>query len=208
MFFRARNLAVCAALCAAIIPSGCSQTTPPQAETKDPAPAAAPSPAAAPALKLAPRRDADDTARFMAGLPGKPESPYLELESHPEWKDHAKRLDTAWARAEKVLLSGLDDFQKQELNDPAIQNAPVFYPFSGPDTLLVTYAFPHSPTYVLVGLEPPGTLPTPACRSIKQISATRKMTEYLGDACGKRSHLFSGEASSSPSRWTASFGVR
>lgn len=179
MFFRARNLAVCAVLCAAIIPSGCSQTTPSQAEAKDPAPAAAPAPAPAPALKLPPRRDADDTARFMAGLPGKPESPYLELESHAEWKDHAKRLDTAWARADKVLLSGLDDFQKQELNDPAIQNAPVFYPFSGPDTLLVTYAFPHSPTYVLVGLEPPGTLPTPA--QIDKQLATRKMTDYLGD---------------------------
>ena len=55
----------------------------------------------------------------------------------------------------------------------------MFYPFSGPDTLLVTYAFPHSPTYVLVGLEPPGTLPTPA-QIDKQI-ATRKMTDYLGD---------------------------
>ncbi len=180
MFFRARNLAVCAVLCAAIVPFGCSQTTPPQAEAKDPTPVTAPAaPAVAPTLKLAPRRDADDTARFMAGLPGKPESPYLELESHAEWTDHAKRLDTAWARADKVLLSGLDDFQKQELSDPAIQNAPVFYPFSGPDTLLVTYAFPHSPTYVLVGLEPPGTLPTPA-QIDKQI-ATRKMTEYLGD---------------------------
>ena len=180
MFFRARNLAVCAVLCAAIVPSGCSQTTPPQAETKDPAPAAAAAPAVtAAALRLPPRREADDTARFMAGLPGKPESPYLELESHGEWKDHAKRLDAAWVRAEKVLLGGLDDFQKQELNDPAIQNAPVFYPFSGPDTLLVTYAFPHSPTYVLVGLEPPGTLPTPA--SIDKQLEKRKMTEYLGD---------------------------
>src|SRR5271170_1240440 len=114
MFFRARNLAVCAVLCAAIIPSGCSQPTSVQAELKE-TPAAAPTApaaaAAAAAPKLAPRRDADDTARFMAGLPGKPESPYLELEASPEWKDHAKRLDAAWTRANKVLLSGLDEFQ-------------------------------------------------------------------------------------------------
>ncbi len=182
MFFRARNLAVCAVLCAALVPIGCSQPAP-QVEVKE-APAAAPVAAtpvanAAPAAKLPPRRDADDTARFMAGLPGKPESPYLELESRPEWKDHAKRLDAAWERANRVLLSGLDEFQKQELNDPAIQNAPTFYPFSGPDTLLVTYAFPHSPVYVLVGLEPPGTLPTPALID-KQIEK-RKMADYFVD---------------------------
>jgi hypothetical protein len=177
MFFRARNLAVYAVLCAAIIPTGCSQPTSVQAELKE-TPAAAPAPVAA-APKLAPRRDADDTARFMAGLPGKPESPYLELEASPEWKDHAKRLDVAWARANKVLLSGLDEFQKQELSDPVIQNAPVFYPFSGPDALLVTYAFPHSPVYVLVGLEPPGTLPTEA--QIEKQIEKKKMTEYLGE---------------------------
>lgn len=185
MFFRARNIAVCAVLCAALIPSGCSQPTPPaQAEAKE-APAAAPAnptPAPAPAAptpKLPPRRDADDTARFLAGLPGKPDSPYLELEKKPEWKYHAKLLDSAWERADKVLLSGLDDFQKQELNDPIIQNAPTFYPFSGPDTLLVTYAFPHSPTYVLVGLEPPGTLP--AAEDIDKQFEKRKMSEYFGD---------------------------
>jgi hypothetical protein len=180
MFFRARNLAVCAVLCAALVPIGCSQPAPQAevAEVKE-APAAAPVAVAAPAAKLPPRRDADDTARFMAGLPGKPESPYLELESRPEWKDHAKRLDAAWERANRVLLSGLDEFQRQELNDPAIQNAATFYPFSGPDTLLVTYAFPHSPVYVLVGLEPPGTLPTPALID-KQIEK-RKMADYFVD---------------------------
>ena len=84
MFFRARNLAVCAVLCAAIVPSGCSQTPPclrpkPKLHQRRRCSRSLP---AAPALKLVPRRDADDTARFMAGLPGKPESPYLELESH------------------------------------------------------------------------------------------------------------------------------
>ena len=76
MFFRARNLAVCAVLCAALVPSGCSQSAPQtaDADTKGTPAAAAPI-AIVVAPKLPPRRDADDTARFMAGLPGKPESP-------------------------------------------------------------------------------------------------------------------------------------
>ena len=50
-------------------------------------------------------------------------------------------------------------FQKLDLG--AIAGAQVFYPFSGPDALMVTKFFPQSPAYVMVGLEPVGTLPTP-----------------------------------------------
>ncbi len=97
-------------------------------------------------------------------------------------------MDQAWERANKVLLSGLTEFHKTELTDPKIDEAAVFYPFSGPDTLFVTYAFPKSPTYVLVGLEPPGTLPTLA-HIQKQIdgkkqggdSKNNSMADYLAD---------------------------
>ncbi len=53
-------------------------------------------------------------------------------------------------------------FQNQELSGAPIGSSVVFYPFSGPDALFVRVLFPRSPTYVMVGLEPPGTLPTPA----------------------------------------------
>jgi hypothetical protein len=53
-------------------------------------------------------------------------------------------------------------FQEQDLN--AIPVSQVFYPFSGPDpdTLMATTFFPRSRVYVMVGLEPAGTLPVPA----------------------------------------------
>src|SRR5262249_40515768 len=44
----------------------------------------------------------------------------------------------------------------------------------GPDALTVTSYFPHSPTYVLVGLEPAGTLPT-----LAQIQK-KDLRPYLG----------------------------
>jgi hypothetical protein len=52
-------------------------------------------------------------------------------------------------------------FQKRELSGISIANSTVFYPFSGPDALMITIFFPRSPTYVMVGLEPAGTLPSP-----------------------------------------------
>jgi hypothetical protein len=169
MLFRPRSFAFAAALCVALIPYGCSQS--PTSASSEKAPSTSNGdkkdfiPAtltkAAPASpKLPVRREADDVARFLSGLPGNPDSPFAELENKWEWKSHKKYLDQAWDRANKVLLSGLSEFHKTELTDPKIDDAAVFYPFSGPDTLFVTYAFPKSPTYVLVGLEPPGTLPT------------------------------------------------
>ena len=107
------------------------------------------------------RRDADDTARFLAGMPGKPGSPYGELESAPAWKEHRELMDKAWTSTEGTLIAGLGEFQKSELAGAPLATAPVYYPFGGPDALTPLLCFPRSATYVLVALEPPGTLPTP-----------------------------------------------
>ena len=47
----------------------------------------------------------------------------------------------------------------------------MFYPFSGPDALMVTILFQQSPAYVMVGLEPTGTLPTPKQLAGKDLGA-------------------------------------
>ncbi|HJZ97891.1 MAG TPA: hypothetical protein VKE70_15375 [Candidatus Solibacter sp.] len=104
-------------------------------------------------------READDVARFLAGLPGAPDSPYLELEQSAAWRQHRKALDDAWKRAGAHLLSGLAEFQREELNRQPMERAAVFYPFSGPDAITPLLCFPHSERYVLVALEPAGTLP-------------------------------------------------
>jgi len=106
-------------------------------------------------------REANDVARFLAGMPGTPGSPYAQLEATGAWKEHRRILDAAWRAAEEDLLSGFRKFQVDELNDPALQNAAVLYPFSGPDSLTATLYFPHNPLYVMVALEPAGTLTTP-----------------------------------------------
>jgi len=79
---------------------------------------------------------------------------------------HRRALDRRWHTLAEESLPAMRAFQKQELSGPSIANSTVFYPFSGPDALMVTILFPHSPTYVMVGLEPAGTLP--AARQLEQ----------------------------------------
>ena len=118
-------------------------------------------------------RYADDVGRFLAGLPAKPGSPLADLQKTNAWTQHRRELDRVWERFEGIQLAGMRAFQKQELSQPAMVRRPVFYPFSGPDTLMVTTFFPHNPLYVMVGLEPPGTLP-----AAKQLGRT-DLERYL-----------------------------
>jgi hypothetical protein len=120
------------------------------------------------------QRDADDAARFLAGMPGNAGSPFAELENEAAWKEHRRLMDAAWQKADADIVQGLRDFQKKELGGGLIESAPVFYPFGGPDALAVTLFFPRNPAYVLVSLEPSGTLPTVAKMRKKPLES------YLG----------------------------
>jgi hypothetical protein len=123
--------------------------------------------------EAAPRgRDANDVGRFLAGLPGMPGGPFSDLESQDTWRAHRRELDKAWGDIEATRLPSMRDFQMNELSGPAIEKSLVFYPFSGPDALAPTIFFPRSPTYVLVGLEPPGTLPTRGQLERKDLART------------------------------------
>lgn len=118
-------------------------------------------------------REVDDTARFLAGMPGNPGSQFSALEADAAWKEHRQLTDAAWARADEKLIRGLREFQQSELSDPSFVKNVLFYPFSGPDALTATLCFPQSATYFMVALEPAGTLPTRATLEKK------KMAEYL-----------------------------
>ncbi|MBL8210550.1 MAG: hypothetical protein JNK87_07560 [Bryobacterales bacterium] len=98
----------------------------------------------------------------MAGVPGRADGPLHDLESSQDWRDHAHDFARIWTRFETVRQPRLRDFQKAELNAEAFRTETLFYPFGGPDILTASQLFPHQKTYVLVGLEPPGTVPDAA----------------------------------------------
>ena len=103
---------------------------------------------------------ADDVGRFLSGLPGRSGAPFKSLEGQEAWNVHRRELDLLWGRVESQWIPAMREFQKKELSGAPVENSRLFYPFSGPDVLMATVFFPHSPVYVMVGLEPAGTLPT------------------------------------------------
>jgi hypothetical protein len=147
---RLRQLSFCFAV--ALLVAGCGRSA--QESSDHPKPASL-----ATADVVLASREADDLGRFVAGLTGNSGSPFADLEKTDTWKEHHRLLDEAWRRADTRLVSGLEGFQSQELKGSVTPTLPVFYPFSGPDTLTMTLLFPQSPFYIMVGLEPAGTLP-------------------------------------------------
>ncbi len=122
-----------------------------------------------------PGREADDVGRFLSGLNGNPGSVFAGLEAKECWRAHRGELDAVWKKVESRWLPAMRRFQGAELSGAPLDNAALFYPFSGPDILMAAVFFPHSPVYVMVGLEPAGTLPTP-----KQI-AREDLSRYLAE---------------------------
>ena len=145
--------------------AGCSGSTTDQqtATTKAPADTAAsvaPRPAAVPTPPPAPdTASVQSVAAYLAGLPPRDGSPLAALAARPAWQAFAKDQDKSWAKYRTTHTDRMSRWAATEL-DSVRQNSPtLFYPFSGPDFLNAFTLFPSSKTYVLVGLEPVGSVP-------------------------------------------------
>ena len=56
---------------------------------------------------------ADDTARFLAGLPPSLNSPLAAFANDPAWLSHARNLDSIFAHEESFQLSKVREFSKK-----------------------------------------------------------------------------------------------
>jgi len=99
---------------------------------------------------------ADDTARFLAGMPLSANSPLAQLAQDPIAKQHAAYLDSAFGNLEKIQMSKIRVWVSANLSAP---KPVMFYMFGGPDFLYADAFFPSATTYVLQGLEPVGQIP-------------------------------------------------
>ena len=102
---------------------------------------------------------ADDLARFMAGMPGPDGSRFKSAEQEPAWQMHAAQSDAGWKRFLTNRQPLMREFTKANLGEQPFTQPTLFYPFGGPDIMTAQTFFPSASNYVLVGLEPPGSLP-------------------------------------------------
>ena len=71
---------------------------------------------------------ADDTARFLAGMPPSADSPLTPLTKDPAWQRHARFFDAAFAQLEQRQLSKIRAWADANLAAP---RPTMFYMFSG-----------------------------------------------------------------------------
>ncbi len=99
---------------------------------------------------------ANDTARFLAGMPPSADSPLAPLTRDPSWQRHARFFDGAFGQLEQRQLSKIRAWSDVNLAAP---RPTMFYMFSGPDFLYANAFYSKASTYVLAALEPVGSVP-------------------------------------------------
>lgn len=97
-----------------------------------------------------------DAANLMAGFDVR--GPLSELAKTPASANHRSAFSASWQKLDSRQLDRVKAFSEQEIV-PLSADAPLFYPFSGPDFLYAYALFPKASSYLLTGLEPVGSVP-------------------------------------------------
>ncbi|OFY86151.1 MAG: hypothetical protein A3F72_06775 [Bacteroidetes bacterium RIFCSPLOWO2_12_FULL_35_15] len=100
----------------------------------------------------------DDVAKYIAGMTVQ-SSKVIDtaLTNDPIWKEYATNFDKSWRKLDTTKIVKMKKWRDKELKELSYKT--VFYPFSGADFLNGFIFFPTADKYILVGLEPVGTLP-------------------------------------------------
>jgi len=106
-----------------------------------------------------PSSPANDTARYLAGLPVSPGSPLTPLAQDPRWLAHAKAMNQAFSQLAQRQLNNIRIFQAENIAPATQLSHTCVYLFSGPDFLYADAMFPNCSTFVLQGLEPIDPIP-------------------------------------------------
>lgn len=86
-------------------------------------------------------------------------SVYNYIQSSADFKAFNKNFDKRWMSFDSSRLTSLRTFRNVEIAKVVKTQPTLFYPFSGPDILYAQTFFPDADKYVMIGLEPVGSLP-------------------------------------------------
>jgi hypothetical protein len=98
----------------------------------------------------------DDIARFISGIA--PESYLKDRAQQSWWKTYSASIDKEWDLVQKNKMRPIRSWVDSLQISKAMNGQTLFYPFSGPDFLYANLFFPTVKNYVLIALEPLGTL--------------------------------------------------
>ncbi len=103
----------------------------------------------------------NDQARFLSGLRVSPGSPLAPWQGTPEYLDHARQYAAMWKKFDARYFGLMRAFSAQQLGSRIGAGRTLYYFFSGPDFINAYALFPDAPAYILVGLEPVGSIVPP-----------------------------------------------
>jgi hypothetical protein len=103
---------------------------------------------------------ADDVSRFLAGRPVHHGEILSNWQQNGNYRDHSSSMLMNWKRFASRRTGSQREWSETNLR-PLIGNpSTLLYPFGGPDLMHAVALFPGVSTYVLLGLEPAGNLPS------------------------------------------------
>ena len=85
---------------------------------------------------------------------------FSEVIQSEEYKNFSNAFSQRWKLFDSTRIIKLKSFCKNELSKEISNKEILFYPFSGPDILYADLFFNNSSKFILIGLEPVGTLPS------------------------------------------------
>jgi hypothetical protein len=100
----------------------------------------------------------DDMASFISGMPYNKNECLSKLDSIIKWNQYVIDMDKMFSRSTTLRLKKMEVWADSAL----IRNqniTTVFYPFSGPDFLNAHIFYPDADQYIMIAMEPVGSLP-------------------------------------------------
>lgn len=101
----------------------------------------------------------NDIANIIAGNLKNTNSEFSYLLKNKDYLNYTSNFNNRWIKYDTTRLERLKLFQQKVLSKNTKPAKTLFYPFSGPDILYAYTFFPEVENYIMVGLEPVGTLP-------------------------------------------------
>jgi len=85
---------------------------------------------------------------------------FIDVIKSEVYKNFYLPFSQRWKLFDSTRINKLKSFSNNELSHEILNNDILFYPFSGPDILYADLFFNNSSKFILIGLEPIGTLPS------------------------------------------------
>ena len=114
----------------------------------------------------------DDLAAFISGMGDGKIDCHPKFNESQEWKKYSTEMDSLFTHIISVRTSKMKTWADSQLVENHAKTT-LFYPFSGPDFLNADVFYPDADQYIMVAMEPIGSLPD-VCKM-----TPAKITDYL-----------------------------